>query len=169
MDIVNKRRSIRKYSDKAVGQDEIKEMLAAAMQAPSAGNQQPWQFLVIQDRSSLKDLSRVSPYASMVADAAGAVVFLIDRSNLKFPEMSQQDLAASVENFLLKAVDLGLGAVWLGIAPLKEREVFISDLFKLPETVQPFCIVPFGHPHDEGQNRFIDRYNPEKVFFEEYN
>ncbi len=168
MNTINIRRSIRKYKNQPVDRDVIIKLVKAAMQAPSAGNQQPWKFLVLENPEILQKLSNVSPYAGIVARAPAVVVFLIDKSSLKFPEMCHQDLSAAVQNFLLEAVEQGLGAVWLGVSPLREREEFITNLLDLPEWITPFCIVPFGYPVEEEANRFVDRFKPERLYFEHF-
>ena len=114
------RTSIRKYQNKSVADDKIEKMLQAAMAAPSAGNQQPWEFYVVKDKTILEKLSKTSPYASCAASAPLAFVACY-RMNCIMPEYAQIDMSASVENLLLEADALGLGAVWLGIAPLKDR------------------------------------------------
>lgn len=126
------RTSIRKYQDKPVEDEKIEKMLQAAMAAPSAGNQQPWEFYVVKNKSTLEKLSQTSPYAGC---------------------------AASVENLLLEADSLGLGAVWLGIAPLKERMEAVRTILNIPENLDVFAIIPCGYPEavHAQQNRFDEQ------------
>ncbi len=105
------RRSIRRYVDKPVEQEKIERLLKAAMQAPSAGSQRPWEFIVVQDKERLAQLAQASPYAGPTKDAPLAIVVLANRSALKFPENWQMDVSAATENMLLEAVHLDLGAV----------------------------------------------------------
>lgn len=168
MDNIKKRRSIRQYKDREVEQEKIEMLLRAGMQAPSAGNQQPWEFIVVQNRDRLKALSGLSPYASMVADAPVALILLASRERMTFRENGLQDMAACTQNILLEAVSQGLGAVWLGVAPLDERENYIRELFDLDETLIPFCVIPIGYPEEGKGNRFIDRFDAERIHFEEY-
>ena len=160
------RRSVRQYQDKPVARETAERLLKAAMQAPSAGNQRPWEFIVVDDKEMLKDLARTSPYAGPVQAAPMAIVVLANKEGMKFPENWQADLSAATENLLLEAVHLGLGAVWLGIAPLPERMEQVSRLFSLPNTVQPFAIVPVGYT-DKG-NTFVDRFEAHKVHYGKY-
>lgn len=166
MKTIDIRRSIRKYTDQPVSQVEIEKLLRAAMQAPSAGNQQPWEFLVVEDKDMLEKVSKVSPYAGMVKDASLAVIMLGNEERMRFPENWEQDLSAATQNLLLEVADLGLGAVWLGVAPLEDRVTYISELFDLPEHIKPFAIVPVGHPATE--NKFVDRYDETRVHREKY-
>ena len=167
MEIINRRRSIRKFSEAPVERDRIETFLKAAMQAPSAGDQRPWEFLVVENRARLEALSRMSPYAGMVAHAPAAVVFLANTKRLRFPGNWQQDMAAAAENFLLEVADQGLGAVWLGVTPEDEREQYVMELFSLESHFKPFCVIPLGYPAEGQENRFIDRFDPERIHFEE--
>lgn len=165
MNEINIRRSVRSYTDQIVDEDRIDKILKAGMQAPSAGNQRPWEFIVVNGKKTLKKLSLSSPYAGCVDKAPVAIVLLVNHNNLRFPEYTDQDMGACAQNILLKAVSLDLGAVWLGIAPLKDREKAISDIFNLPDNIQPFAIIPIGYPLNEGANQFINRYEPRRVTF----
>lgn len=155
MDSIFHRVSIRSYKPQIVEESKITKMLQAAMAAPSAGNQQPWEFYVVTSRSILKQLSQCSPYASCVANAPMAIV-PCSQSTAMFPENVVMDLSAATENLLLEADILGLGAVWLGIAPLKDRMEKVSAVLQIPSSLQPFAIVPVGYPaavHPQ-ENRF---------------
>ncbi len=159
------RRSVRLYTDQSVEKEKIEQILKAGMQAPSAGNQRPWEFNIVNNKEILKKLSVASKYAGCTDKAQVAIVLLVNHNNLRFPEYTDQDMGACAQNILLEAVSLGLGAVWLGIAPLKDRERAISDIFDLPDNIQPFAIIPIGYPLNEGANQFINRYDPKKVTF----
>lgn len=166
METINRRRSIRKYRSEPVERERVEALLRAAMQAPSAGNQRPWEFLVVENRDRLKALAGMSAYAGMVAHAAGAVVFLGCAERMRFPENWEQDMAAAAQNFLLEAVEQGLGAVWLGVAPVEDRELYVRELFDLPEGYRPFCVIPFGVPGEGQENVFTDRFEAERIHFE---
>ena len=167
MEAVFTRRSIRKYKDKPVEKEKTERLLRAAMQAPSAANQQPWEFIVLQEKASLEKLSRMSPYSGLTANAPLALVLLANEEKMKFPENWQQDMAAAAENILLEAVDLGLGAVWLGAAPLEDRMNYVRKMCGLKESIKPFCVIALGYP-EEQENKLIDRYNPSVVYYEKY-
>jgi nitroreductase len=165
MNEIYTRRSVRSYSERIVEEEKIEQLLKAGMQAPSAGNQNPWKFIVVRDREILVKLASASPYAKCVDKAPVAIVLLVDRENLRFPEYTDQDMGACAQNILLEAVTQNLGAVWLGIAPVHEREQAVRNIFKLDEKTQPFAIIPVGYPMNEDANHFIDRYNEEKVTY----
>ncbi len=162
------RRSIRKYKKKLVEKDKIYSLLKAAMQAPSAGNQQPWEFLVVQEKKNLIKLSEMSPYAQLIAEAPLAFVLFANEQRIKFPENWQQDMSAATENILLQAVELDLGAVWLGVAPLEDRMKYLKEIFDLPDNIKPFAVISIGYPDDSTKNKFIDRYDQSRIHFEKF-
>jgi nitroreductase len=166
MNAIFQRRSVRSYLDKPVEPEKIETLLRAAMQAPSAGNQQASEFLVVQDAAALRQLSRMSPYAGLLARAPLAIVLLGNTERMKFPENWEQDLGAAAENLLLEAAELGLGAVWLGVHPLRERVDAVKAQFSLPEKMKPFAVVAVGYPKAENANYFVDRWNAERVHYE---
>src|SRR5665648_199920 len=157
MDVINKRRSIRKFIENPVESKKIEKLLIAAMQAPSAKNQQPWEFVVVDNRKILDELSKYSNYANAVLTAPISIVLVSNMESLQSPEFWEQDMSAGTENMLLEAVHLGLGAVWLGVNPLKDRMEFIKKLFDLPDNIVPFSVVSVGYTDRE--NKFVDRYN----------
>ncbi|MFT8316375.1 MAG: nitroreductase family protein [Clostridium sp.] len=164
MDSILSRRSIRSYNKRTVENDKIEKLLRAAMQAPSAANQQPWEFIVVDDKDILKKLSGTSPYSGIVANSAVTFVFLSRKDGLMFPDFSLQDMSAAAENILLKAVDLELGAVWVGVAPVEERMNYIRNMFNLPENIEPFALIPVGYP-DGQRNEFVDRFDQTRVHY----
>lgn len=148
MDEIFKRASVRTYEDTPVEDDKIELLLRAAMAAPSTGNQQPWEFYVVKERKILEGLAQCSPYANCVRKAPVAIVACCSTKRLRFKAFADLDMSAAVENILLEAVALGLGAVWLGVAPIKMRMQFVKRLMGLPEWLEPFAIVPFGFAKD---------------------
>lgn len=103
MDVIFNRRSIRRYKDQAVEQEKIDKILRAAMQAPSAVNQQPWEFIVVRDKENLKKLAGISAYSRMVADAPLAIVVLGNEARMRLQHNWEQDLSAATQNILLEA------------------------------------------------------------------
>ncbi len=167
MDSIFTRRSVRQYLDRAVEEEKIDKMLRAAMQAPSAGNQQPWEIIVVQDKETLVKLSTTSPYGGMLAKAPLAFVFVAKLEGLRFKEMMEQDMSACIENLLLQGADLGIGTVWLGIFPIQERMDNISNLLGIPKDCVPFAVVSAGYP--KGNDiKYIDRYQENKVHFNKW-
>jgi len=153
------RRSIRKYTTDPVDESDLKTILEAGMNAPSANNQQPWSFVVVSDRAKLDAIMRIHPYSRMLAQAPLAVVVCGDTSIS--PHYWQQDCAAAVENMLLASRALGLGTVWLGVYPAKDRVEGIRDLLGVPAGIEPMAIIALGHPAVEADRG--DRYQTSRV------
>ena len=120
-DAILRRRSIRAYTQEPVTDAQVEALLRAAMAAPSAGNQQPWRFVVIRDKRTLGAITEVHPYAKMLPGASVAILVCGDPGAGKWPQYWEQDCAAATENVLIAAEQLGLGSVWLGVHPLAER------------------------------------------------
>ena len=143
------RRSIRKYTEEPVSDEVIKTLLEAAMAAPSAGNQQPWHFIVIRDRAILDDIPKLHPYAQMVKEAPVAIVVCGDQRSVKYKDYWPQDCAAAAQNLLLAAHANNLGAVWCGVYPNEERVGPLRELLGIPPGVSPFSLIGMGHPDEE--------------------
>jgi len=161
------RRSIRKYEDRPVEKEKIEKLLRAAMQAPSAANQQAWEFIVVENKETLKKLSTVSPYSKPVEDSAVTFVLLANIDNFRAETAWQQDMGAAAENLLLEATYLGLGAVWLGVAVADSCVASVKSTFNLPDNIKPFALISVGYPKDQ-QNEFVDRFAQSKVHYENW-
>jgi nitroreductase len=158
---IHARRSIRTYVDRPVPADVVHALLAAAMQAPSARNQQPWQFVAIDDRTILTAIPEFMPNAAMVAKAPLAILVCGDLSLEKSEGYWVVDCAAATQNMLLAAHALGLGAVWCGVYPREPRMEGLRRLLGLPENVVAHSLVVLGYPAE--QVPAADRYRPERV------
>ncbi len=157
MKAIMNRRSIRCYTDQKVNDEQVKTLLEAAMCAPSAGNEQPWHFIVIRDRQLLDRVPEYHPYSSMIKQASLAILICADTRLSKYDvDYWIQDCAAATENLLIAVQDLGLGAVWLGVYPRQERVQGLRRIFNIPDEVVPFALVPVGYPaeHRSGENRY---------------
>ena len=158
------RTSVRAFLDKPVSDETVEQLLKAAMAAPSAKNQQPWSFVVIRDRARLEKLGNSLPNAKMTATAPVAVVICGVLGKALPGEAREywiQDAAAATENFLLAVHALGLGAVWTGVHPISERIRILKDVLRLPDGVEPFCLIPFGWPAEPGTVK--DKWDPALV------
>lgn len=165
-DPVLSRRSIRKYTAEPVDDELVERLLRAAMAAPSAGNQQPWQFVVLREREVMAAITGVHPYAKMLPQAPVAVLVCGDPGSGKWPQYWEQDCAAATENLLIEAERLGLGAVWLGVHPLVERVGGIRAILGIPESIVPFALVPLGRPAERKPP--ADRYDVARVHHERW-
>jgi len=161
MDTIYSRRSIRKYLPKPVTRDMIENILKAGMNAPSAGDEQPWHFIIIDKHDLLQKIAEIHPYAKMLKDAPAAVLVCGDQNVLKFKDLWVQDCSAASENMLLAAHDLGLGAVWIGVYPSENLVREVQSVMNIPQHVAPFSIIGMGYPAEEKTGRL--RYDKSKV------
>ncbi len=152
--------SIRKYQDRPVEKELITEIIRAGMQAPSAANQQPWEFFVVTDRETLQKLSEASPFAKMTANAPCAIVTAY-RKDCRLPDYAEIDMSIAMENMWLRTDELGLGGVWLGIAPLEERMNAVEEILNMPENLIAFGIFPLGYPAEERKQ--ADRFEEARI------
>ena len=164
MNPIYTRVSIRKYQDRPVEKEKTMAILRAAMQAPSAANQQPWEFFVVTNRAKLAALSEVSPYAGMTKNAPIAIVAAY-RKDCKVPDYAQIDLSIAMENLWLETDVQGLGGVWLGIAPWEERMKPVEEILDIPETLRAFAIFPYGYPAEERTQQ--DRFDESRIHYVE--
>jgi nitroreductase len=155
------RRSMRKYTDQPVDDETVEKLLRAGMAAPSAGNQQSWRFVVLRDRTVREQVAACSPYAGMLPGAGVGIVVCGETAGEKHPGYWVQDCSAAVENILLAACALDLGAVWLGFHPDKGRAGCCATVLGLPETVVPLAVISIGHPAETKPP--ADRFNPDFV------
>ena len=160
------RRSIRTYTNEPVGREAVEQLLDAAMIAPSAGNARPWQFVVVDDAEQLKKVPDINPYAAMAVKAPLGIVVCGDPSVEKYPGFWVQDCAAAVQNLLLAATGLGLGAVWTGIYPVEGRVQGFRELLGLPASLVPLALVVVGH--HEGKPERKSRFEAAKVHYNRF-
>jgi len=161
LEAIFSRRSIRAYTGQPVPAEMTETLLRAAMQAPSAGNQQAWQFVVITGRPQLNALAEVLPYGKMLAAAPLGIVVCGDLELEKSKGYWVQDCSAATQNILLAAHALGLGAVWLGVYPREQRVLDVRHSLGIPESVIPLCAIAIGYPAEEKPR--ADRYEPARV------
>ena len=161
MNAIFTRTSTRQFESRPVESKYIIKMLRAAMAAPSACNQQPWEFWVTDDKDLISRLSQVSPYAKPVANAPVVIIPCWTTEGLIAAPMAEIDMAIATENILLEAEELGLGAVMIGIAPLPERMKAVAEILHLPENFRAFTLIPVGWPVNKHPQE--DRYEPAKI------
>ena len=161
MNAILSRRSIRKYTEQSVPDEAVEELLRAAMSAPSAGNQQPWHFVVIRERGILDEIPRYHPYSAMVKEASVAILVCGDLKSERHKGYWVQDCSAATQNLLIAAQAKGLGVVWLGVYPREDRVDGIRILLGLPEHIVPLSLIPVGFKGEEKPP--ANRYDASKV------
>jgi nitroreductase len=148
MEAIFSRRSIRKYSNKKIPSDILKLLCAAGMSAPSAMNTRPWEFVIVQERKILDELSKLRKYWYMLNQADAAIV-VAGKKDKYF----EQNCAAATQNILLSATDHNIGSVWLGLYPNMDAVEKISQILSFPDDIIPFSVVALGYPEEVLQVR----------------
>lgn len=162
------RRSIRAYKEDDIPDEMIKDLLEAAMAAPSAVAKDPWHFIVIQQKAGLAKIADGLPNGQMLRQAAVGIVVCgdIDKAHGQLESYMLQDCSAAIENILLAASQLGLGACWLGIHPREERIDHMRRLFDLPRNIIPISAIAVGWPAENSEPR--TRYDEKLVHTERW-
>lgn len=159
-----RRVSVRRYAERPVDDEQVSALLHAAMSAPSGVNRQPWEFMVVDNPSTLKRLADALPYAKMASDASVAIVICGNKG--RFLEdvdgvLWEQDLSAASENLLLAAHAIGLGGVWTCLYPHEDRMASVKAILELPDAFVPFTLIPVGYPLTN--HAPMDKWHPERV------
>lgn len=163
MNEIFKRKSIKKYKDTPLKDDTVKSLLYAAMAAPSAGNTTPWNFLVVNDKEKLLEISTALFDALPLRECPCAILVCGDLSKKNFKEYLVQDCSAATENMLLEATSLGLGSLWIGVHPDTGKEQALKKLFNIPENIIPFSLIAVGYTDEDMPTEHI--YHKEMVHF----
>lgn len=164
--MILERKSVRRYADKPIEREKLETLCRAALAAPSARNQQMRELIVLTERAGMDALIPVLPNAPMLKNAAAAIVVNGVLDN-EWSVYWQQDCSASVENILLAAEALGLGACWCGLYPREERALEVAKMLGVPETQMPMALITLGYPLDATE-RVKDKWKPEKIHWEKF-
>jgi len=166
LDFIFKRRSIRSYTDELVDDATVKDLLEAAMAAPSACRKDPWRFAVVKERAMLTKIADGLPNGTMLATAGVGIVVAGDLEAAHDGLLSYmlQDCSAAIENILLAASALGLGACWLGVHPREDRMAHIKSVLNMPESFVPVSAIAIGWPANNPAAR--TRYSEDMVVSE---
>lgn len=167
LDHIFKRRSIRKYTDKQVDGDTLVLLMQAAMAAPTTANNQPWEFIAINDKEVMDKLRKELFFGQYNATAA---IVVCGNMNFAFSPPSQeywvQDCSAAIQNILLAASGMDLGSVWIGLYPLPSKIKPVRKVLDIPDYVIPLGVVYLGYPDEVKEPR--TQYNEKAVYWQKY-
>lgn len=164
MNAIFTRTSVRKFEDRPVEKEKIEKLLQAGFVAPSAGNQQPWEFYVVTKRETIEALAKTSPYAVSAAKAP-VVLVIAARKDVIFPGITDIDCAIATENLWLELEELDLGGVMMAVSPVPERMEAVRQILNLPDNQYAFALLPFGY--SVGKKPQVDRYDAKKIHWVE--
>ena len=162
------RRSVRSFCDREVDDATVADLLRAGMAAPSAVNQQPWEFMVIRDEGDRNYIAGMGPISGSAAAAPVDILMLSRTYDLQLPELVYLDMSMCAQNIMLEAVHLGLGSVFLTVVPYPERIDYIARRFSLPSTVSPFGVIALGYPSWDRLNHEADRFHEDRIHWGTY-
>ncbi|MFO7791144.1 MAG: nitroreductase family protein [Bacteroidota bacterium] len=161
------RRSIHQFTDAPVSEKQIKTILEAAMNAPSAGDGRPWEFVVVRDKAKLNALAdKIDEGNDMFRQAQVAITILGDKSKEGFPGFYPQDCSCAAQNIYLAAHELGLGTVWIATWSVPPRIKGVREIMNIPNHLEPFAVFPVGVPAEELPPEY--RYDDKMVHWEEW-
>lgn len=158
LEIIAKRRSIRKYKPEPVREEDLLKMLDAARLAPSAGNRQPWYFVVVKDLDIKKRIAEAASRQMFIADA-GAIIVAVSDPNIS-PRWHDRDTMTAMEHLILEATELGYGTCWIGAFD----EAKVKEVLGVPEQYRIVALTPVGVPDEAPPPR--PRKPIEEIVFE---
>ncbi|MHA1906806.1 MAG: nitroreductase family protein [Candidatus Thorarchaeota archaeon] len=171
--VVEKRRSIRKYKDVDIPEEDIIQMIKAARLAPSTNNTQPWQFLVVKESETIKLLSTVAGGQHFIAGANTVVMALANRKSSCCPGNPSmwhvQDTMIATEHLVLAATALGYGSCWVAMLDSRNSHniALVKDALRVPDDVDIVALVTLGVPDEEPAPRSTNELD-QIVFSEAY-
>jgi len=168
LDFIFGRRSIRVYSPGEIDETTVTRLLEAAMAAPSAMTKDPWRFIVVRQAATLSTLAGVLPGGKMLSTATLAIVVCgdLDVAFERQTSFMLQDCSAAIQNILLAAHALSLGACWVGVHPSENAIRRLKELLGLPSAVIPIAVIALGRPGEDPGPR--TRFNPSYVHCEKW-
>lgn len=164
LSVIHSRKSVRQYTGQRVSKEDLLTLVKAGMAAPSARDRRPWQFIVVTDEDTLARLAEGLPYTKMILRSKSCIIVCGDMDKALKGEEEQfwvQDCSAATENILLAAEAMGLGAVWSGMYPLKERMAHVRKVLGMPESVIPLNVIAVGYP--TGEEKPKDKFDGQRV------
>ncbi len=144
LDAIYSRRSVREFTADEVPREMLLEMVKAGTWAPSGLNNQPWRFAIITDKELKSKFEDLTKYSRVVRGAAALLPVFVDKDAMYHEVKDHQAMGACIQNMLLAAHGLGLGAVWLGEILKSEKEV--RELLGLSDNLQLMAVIAVGYP-----------------------
>lgn len=166
LEAINTRRSIRKFTGEIISDKDLELILKAGFQAPSAMNREPREYIVIRDKEKMDKIASYHPHAKMLPQAGCAIVVCGDKEKQNIEGFLSQDCSASVQNILLAAHGLDLGAVWCGVHPRPELMTPMAEILGLPDHIIPIAMVVVGIP--DQKTKEVDRYDEACVRYDQW-
>lgn len=165
------RKSVRKFTDEVISDSDLNAILEAAMAGPSAANARPFEFLVVRDKDMLVQMGeKTSRYSGPMKNATLGIVVCANRDKM-FPDAkgyAAVDTTIATENLILAAWGMGIGSVWLGVWPSESNIKALTELFQLPDNIEPQHLIALGYPEDPMPNAREGRFEENRIHYEKW-
>ena len=166
LETIMTRRSIRKFSGIPITKEQEETILKAGFQSPTAHDRQAWEFIVIRDMEVLKSISSFHPYAKMLENAGFAILVCGNTEKQNSLGFLVADCSASIQNMLLAAHGIGLGAVWCGVYGGENLVDEMKKLLNIPVYIIPIGLVVIGNKAAEKEP--TDRFDKNKIHYDKW-
>ncbi len=153
--LIFERRSIRRFADRPLAKEQIDTILDAGRWAPSGLNNQPWRFAVIEERELKLKIAELTKYHHIIEEAPAIIGVFLDNDALYHREKDIQSIGAALQNMLLMAHSLGLGAVWLG--EILKNGQQLGKILDLPPRYELMAVIATGYPAVDLKEKEISR------------
>ena len=172
IEIIKNRKSVRKFTDQRISDEDLHTILEAAMSGPTACNARPWSFIVIRDKEMLEKTADANSQYSKPFKQANVGILIcgdLDRAVKLAPEFWVIDGSIAIQNMILAAESLGIGSLWIGSWPVESYMNNLKELFNLPDTIVPHSLLALGYSNDEvSKNKTKKIYEEDRVHFEKW-
>lgn len=163
------RRSVRNFNlDKKLTYEELCDICRAGMTTPSARNQQPWRFLIIDDESIIEKLSQVIVKSTMKLSNANTYIAVLGCKDAPNEGMEPCDLSASIMSMMYYARSKNLGTCWIGVYGSEERSNLVSEILNVPDNLFVFSLMAIGYPSDLSCFFDVDRFDINKIYHNKF-
>lgn len=163
---IEERKSVRRYKDTPLTQEQIDTLILAGSKAPSAHNRQPWEFIIVNERDTLNKITEYHEYTQMLKEAPLAIVVLGNKDICRVDEFIYCDCSAVTQNILIQATSMNIGSCWCAVAPNEEKVLKTKQLFNLPDNIIPVAIIALGY--EDGNKPIVKKPLDNKVFYNKY-
>lgn len=165
---IHNRKSVRNFTGEPIKEELLLELVKAGMAAPTAINCQPWEFIIINDKQTMKRFASSLQFSKMLDYASSAIVVCTnpEKANGKQMDYAIIDASLASENILIAAESLGLGGAWVALYPKEIAVEYIRKELEIPENIIPLNIIPLGVP--TGRDYVKDKFNPDVIHYEKW-
>ena len=162
---IKKRRSVREYKDEDIPEKKLKEILMATMFAPSAHHKQPWDLVVVKEKTMINKLSQATPWSTHAATAPVIIAVVgYEKESAEWVE----DCSIVAEHIWLEVTEQGLSSCWIQIKGNDNAEKEVKELLNVPEDHRVLCLMPIGVPNQDIPEHTEDKFDKSKIKQEGY-